>query len=212
MQDITSKKLAELQIVEAEFNLRAIFESSIESFLLLDSSNHVKTFNSRARDYIHMVWGKDLKLGENILDYLDGISGEKFNSHLAQVARGDVVEFDWRFERPCASVYWSHFTLAPVYHQQAVIGTSITERDITDVKNHLKIIENQNRTFSDISWTQSHLVRAPLANIMAITTLLKSICLPDEIDELVENLETSANKLDAVIQRITNLTSSSSLK
>lgn len=212
MQDITSKKLAEIKIGEAEFNLRAIFESSIESFLLLDSCGHVKVFNSRAKDYIQMVWGKNLKLGDNILDYLDGISGEKFKDHLAQVAEGDVVEFDWRFERPCASVYWSHFTLAPVYHEQAVIGTSITERDITEVKKHLKIIENQNQTFSDISWTQSHLVRAPLANIMGIAALLKSSCLPDEIDELVESLEISANKLDAVINRITNMTSGGNLK
>lgn len=206
MQDITKNKTAEIQIKDAEFNLRAIFESSIESFLLLDSFNCIKTFNSRARDYIQMAFGKNLEIGENILSYLDDKSAEKFKDYLSQVATGQVIEYDWRSEKPNASVYWSHFTLAPVYHQGVVIGTSVTERDITEMKKHLETIENQNRTFMDISWTQSHLVRAPVANIMGIAALLKSSSSWNDKDELINHLETSAYKLDEVIKKISVLT------
>lgn len=211
MHDITSKKMAEIKIKEAEFNLRAIFESSIESFLLLDSANCVKAFNSRAKDYIEMASGKELKAGDNILNYLNGKNAEKFNYYLSLVASGQVIEYDWRLETPGASIYWSHFTLAPVYNQQEVIGTSVTERDITDMKKYLETIESQNRTFMDISWTQSHLVRAPLANILGIATLLKSSSLLDH-RELIDHLETSASKLDTVIKRITDLTFPAAVK
>jgi PAS domain S-box-containing protein len=212
MQDITKNKAAEIKIRDAEFNLRAIFESSIESFLLLDSFNCVKAFNGRARDFIQMAWSKDLEIGQNILSYLDYKSAEKFNDYLNQVASGQVIEYDWKSEGENASVYWSHFTLAPVYHQGVVIGTSVTERDITEMKKHLETIENQNRTFMDISWTQSHLVRAPVANIIGIAALLRSNSSCPENDELIDYLEASAVKLDEVVRKITDLTFSGGAK
>lgn len=93
-----------------------------------------------------------------------------------------------------------------------MIGTSVTERDITEMKKHLETIENQNRKFMDISWTQSHLVRAPLANIIGIAALLRSSSSCPEKDELIDHLESSALKLDEVVRKITDLTFSGGAK
>ena len=205
MQDITARKAAELKIKESEFNLRAIFESSIESFVLLDSSHRIKAFNHRAKDYIQMFWGKEPKAGDNLLEYIDSARRKKFSTYLEEVSNGRVVEYDRAYKRNGELTYWSHFTLTPVYYGSAVIGTCIAERNITDLKNYLQTIEKQNRAFIDISWTQSHLVRAPLANIMAITALLKNSPAGDEQDNLLDHLETSTHKLDVVIRKITNL-------
>ncbi len=48
-----------------------------------------------------------------------------------------------------------------------VIATDITER-----QNYIKAIEEQNQRLKEISWIQSHIIRAPLSRIMGLVPLL----------------------------------------
>ncbi len=76
-------------------------------------------------------------------------------------------------------------------------------QDITERTKHIKAIEVQNAKLREIAWTQSHIVRAPLARIMGIVDLFNSNALND--DEMIEYLNyilTSANELDNVIKSI----------
>lgn len=69
--------------------------------------------------------------------------------------------------------------------------------------HHTKKIEKQNEILKEITWIQSHVVRAPLSRIMAITNLLKE---NDNNDEektfLIENMIISSNELDDIIKEI----------
>jgi hypothetical protein len=107
---------------------------------------------------------------------------------LEEVSSGRVIEYERSYKRGNEVTYWSNFTLTPVYHGSAVIDTCIMERNVSDLKKHLETIESQNRAFMDISWTQSHVVRAPLANIMAITALLKNNTSDDDHNDLLDHL------------------------
>nr|WP_249665504.1 PAS domain S-box protein [Mucilaginibacter sp. Bleaf8] len=206
LRDVTAHKLAQIKIKESEFNLRAIFESSIESFVLLDATYHVKAFNSRAKKYLNRFLGQTLKTGDSLLCYLQPHRRETFGRYLRQVSEGEVVEYDRAFDSGDGSKYWSHLTLTPVYHESTVIGVCITERDISERQNHLNTIEKQNKAFTDISWTQSHLVRAPLTNIMSITNMLKNNPSEEDMGALLNYLEDATEKLDQVIRKITALT------
>ncbi len=68
---------------------------------------------------------------------------------------------------------------------------------------HTKKIEKQNEVLKEITWIQSHVVRAPLSRIMAITTLLKE---NDNTEEekafLIDTIIVSSNELDEVIKEI----------
>ena len=76
-------------------------------------------------------------------------------------------------------------------------------QDITDRKNHLIAIENHNRRLKEIAWTQSHVVRAPLAKVMGLVDMLKNYRDDlDNIDELFDNILISANELDSIIRDI----------
>jgi len=76
-------------------------------------------------------------------------------------------------------------------------------QNITDRVNYINAIEQHNMLLSEIAWTQSHNVRAPLANIMALISLLKE---PEHNREtkdlLLSYLEVSADGLDQVIRSI----------
>ncbi|HTN22078.1 MAG TPA: PAS domain-containing protein [Pelobium sp.] len=74
---------------------------------------------------------------------------------------------------------------------------------------HIEIIESQNQKLSEISYIQSHIVRAPLARIMGLVDLLinhpnKS----EEKEEIYQYLTDAAREFDAVITDIINKTRS----
>ena len=68
---------------------------------------------------------------------------------------------------------------------------------------HIKIIESQNKKLKEISYIQSHIVRAPLAKIMGLTDLL--INHPhssEEKEKIYQYINATAIEFDAVIQDI----------
>ncbi len=79
-------------------------------------------------------------------------------------------------------------------------------QDITEVQNYIKTIEEHNDRLKDIAWTQSHIVRAPLARIMGLIDLFKNYPNIDEQAELLDHIITSANELDGIIRKISNKT------
>jgi PAS domain S-box-containing protein len=75
--------------------------------------------------------------------------------------------------------------------------------DVTERLKYIKAIEEQNKRLSEISWMQSHIVRAPLARLMGLVDLMKS---PrenvEEEQKLLEYIRISARELDCVIKEI----------
>lgn len=76
-------------------------------------------------------------------------------------------------------------------------------QDITERVKHTKAIEARNAQLIEIAWTQSHLVRAPLANILALLQLLDD----DRVDRVEKRtmmtyLYNSAVELDTIIKEI----------
>ena len=76
-------------------------------------------------------------------------------------------------------------------------------QDITERKQHLIAIENHNKRLKEIAWTQSHVVRTPLAKVMGLVDLLLNYKNDlENIDELLKNILNSAHELDGIIRQI----------
>ena len=80
-------------------------------------------------------------------------------------------------------------------------------QDITERRKYINAIERSNERLREIAWTQSHVVRAPLARIMGLIDLLKNQRNNlDNIEEIIDNILNSSEELDKVIRKITNKT------
>ena len=77
-------------------------------------------------------------------------------------------------------------------------------QDISNLKNYIRTIENHNARLKEISWTQSHVVRAPLARIMGLIDLLQNHEEIEDRNHLMENIFSSAQELDVIIRKISN--------
>ncbi|WCT11924.1 PAS domain S-box protein [Mucilaginibacter jinjuensis] len=83
--------------------------------------------------------------------------------------------------------------------------------DVTERLNYTRAIEEQNKKLTEISWIQSHVIRAPLAKIMGLIPLILEMKDNDEEKEkLLRFLKLSADELDDVIKNITSITKLSS--
>lgn len=79
--------------------------------------------------------------------------------------------------------------------------------DITERLKYIEAIEERNKKLIEISWIQSHIIRAPLARILGLIPLID--VQPENIEDnekILDSLRISANELDDVISNITDKT------
>jgi len=112
--------------------------------------------------------------------------------HMHLKKNGDIIQVDIQ----------SNFILYKGREAKITVATDVTER-----LNYIKAIEEQNERLREISWIQSHVVRAPLARIMGLIHVIKDM--KDNTEEKETTLDyiiLSANELDEVIKNITSKT------
>ncbi|HQB78864.1 MAG TPA: PAS domain-containing protein, partial [Tenuifilaceae bacterium] len=69
IRDITQQKLAELAIKSSEEKLRAIFDNSIQSFIIINHNYEIEAFNEVAKTTTCNFFGKEITVGKSILDF-----------------------------------------------------------------------------------------------------------------------------------------------
>lgn len=83
----------------------------------------------------------------------------------------------------------------------------LSVEDLTKEIIQIFSIQTQNKKLREIAWTQSHIVRAPLARIMGLVNLLNDdTMLSTNSKELVEMITDSSRELDDIIRDIVNKT------
>lgn len=79
--------------------------------------------------------------------------------------------------------------------------------DISDRNSYLNEIERQNTVLKEIAWTQSHVIRAPLARIMSLIELLEVEHASIYSEKLIlDSLIQSARELDEMVHQINTRT------
>ncbi len=191
------------KVKESEANLRAVFDSTVDGFVLLDPKFKIKLFNSRASEFIRLNGRKqEFRVGQSIFDFVEMTRVTYFRELTCKVSGGEMVDYDRRHRGVNGEVTWVRYTLTPVYDGATVKGICISGRDITVRKLYLKTVEEQNKTFREISWMQSHLVRAPLARIMGLIPLLNASADKKDQAEIINYIALSTTELDEVVRKI----------
>lgn len=79
----------------------------------------------------------------------------------------------------------------------------VAVRDVSEKIMYIDAIETQNKKLREIAWTQSHVVRAPIARLMGIVDLLKENQLDSGEEKLLmQNIFDSAMEINTIITDI----------
>lgn len=207
--DITKRKLHEQEISESNERFKILSKATVEIIIDWDINNN------------KIIWGEGFK---TILGYdINTMNKYLWSQNIHPNDRKRVLvelrealldstkeNFNTEFRFLCANGKVSYMQHRGVFirdeNGKAVraIGAMI---DFTDTLEKMKKIELQNQVLKDIAWTQSHIVRAPLANLMGLIGLMKNNIKTGVSDKiLIGYISDSADKLDNIIRDIVNKT------
>jgi PAS domain S-box-containing protein len=201
--DITVRKKILHALEESERNYSELFHLSplpmylfdMETLMFLDVNDAFIKHYGYSREEILMMNLKEIRPPEEVpklkLRLLDDDRHHMglFN-HLKK--NGEIIKVDIE----------SNIIAYKGKRARLAIATDVTER-----LNYIKAIEEQNERLREISWIQSHLVRAPLARILGLIPLLKDAKTPHrEREKIFDFLTSSANELDEIVKDITRKT------
>ncbi|WP_312363317.1 PAS domain S-box protein [Sphingobacterium sp.] len=124
---------------------------------------------------------------------------------LFHLESGSIKSFEHKIITLSGKLKWVHQEVRLVTDETGkVVKIEGTIQDITASRRAMDQIKKQNDTLREISWLQSHVIRAPLTRIMSLIYLSKELDgggkSPDEIMDLIMD---SAQELDNVIAQIT---------
>lgn len=100
--------------------------------------------------------------------------------------------------------FWLNLSVVPIADDKGCCTHWVfILRDITEQRNHIQAIQEQNIQLKEISWMQSHVIRAPLARMMGFINLINSNR-EEKIEghDLLPYVLASALELDGIIRSI----------
>jgi PAS domain S-box-containing protein len=208
--DITKRKLHEQEISESNERLKTLAKATIEAIIDWDIVNDTVMWG----EGFHTMFGYDLNVYNNtlwssnthpedrekVLDDLHKILGDPTKLHF---------NAEFRFLKANGEVaYVQHKGIFVRDVNGRATRALAAMIDLTEVLSRIHRIEQQNKALEYISYTQSHVVRAPLANLLGLVVILKDNNEQgNDNNETIEHIKNSAEKLDEIIKDIVNKSS-----
>lgn len=211
-KNVTRKKAFELERKQQQELLNRVINNMPMGFQLFNNEGNLMMVNDRFRQYLNLP-EDDSKLSEfNILEdkfmqktglsekYLEAVSGPGFLEFDMEIDF-TLPEFDFDAEEDHA---WFEFTFFKIRDEAGKpTGMVLLSNDITIRKRHEKILLEQNKRFEEYSFTLSHIIRRPVANIISLTSLINEFeCLPEEDKITIRHLHDSSKQLDDIIKNL----------
>jgi len=206
-RDITQQKLDEEALKKSEASLRTIFNNTDMAIVLIDSENKIVQFNTLAESFAEEQYGIVVRKGDSIMNHVSDGRRDHLLSTLAKVKSGEFVNYQMNREVN-GTEKWFDITWAGIKNQNDEdFGYIFTNKDITE-KKKLEIerekitadLIQRNKDLEQFTYIISHNLRAPVANIIGLSSLLNELKnVQHEYVDTIDGIAVSANKLDAVI-------------
>ena len=211
--EITERKNAELERQKYEANLQAIFDSTDIGFILLDNSLLVLSTNSIASQWAKLAFGSNIKEGSSLTS-LTYNTENPIVGMIQQTLLGESIFNDSNFKLEDDSEIWFRTRMNPVRdNENNVIGVCISVIDYTEKKMYALEKERiandlvqRNTDLEQFAYIVSHNLRAPIANILGISSILHSedISIEDR-KQFEQHMFTVVENLDEIVRDLNNI-------
>lgn len=199
--DVTKQRKALKQLEESEARFKDIFNKNMSPMCLLDPETG-RYIDVNPAFELFYGYSKEELLNMCIWDINVSNTKEEIFSSLKSILLGKIKTLDLKHKNSKGEVREIYASFASIVSEGRKIVHEIVI-DVTERNEYFRTVEIQNKALQDIAWTQSHIVRAPLARLMGIVDQLKDVK-PEEMKEWIQMIDSSANELDLIIQKITS--------
>ncbi|MGV3503444.1 MAG: PAS domain S-box protein [Adhaeribacter sp.] len=206
LQDVTEVKLAEMALEQSEQKYRNLFNFSPTPMWVYDAQTlafldvnqaAIRHYGYSKEEFASMTLRdirpkSEIPKMEQVAFSLKGATDTFHGTFQHLTKAGELIEVDIQ----------SSSLLIEGRKARLIIANDISER-----VRYLQAIQTQNARLKEIAWTQSHVVRAPLARMMGFIDLLRQVP-PEQSQEsnILGFIQASARELDAIIRDIVKKT------
>lgn len=209
-------QLAKEEAEKNEQKFRMLFEANLDDINLfyLDKNGPSNFFESNAASETILGYTKEELLNLSIIDIDTQMSKSYYKEKFEKLIKDGFLSFETTIRKKDGEIRNVEVkaNLIELDGKTAVINIY---RDITERIQSLEALVSQNKTLKEIAWIQSHVVRAPLARLMAIIHLLQdnddSSQKDPELEEFLKMIINSAMELDKIIRDISQKTESTKI-
>jgi PAS domain-containing protein len=199
-ENIHQSKIIELENNYLNKILTALYNSSRYSKLMISKDYNVIFFNRVASAFVKREFGVYMERNGNVFNYINDEIRPDFKLFIDQALNGRICETEYLANFPKSGKAWIRLEIYPVYDEnKEVIGVSYNAIDISSRKLDRLTIEDQSKRLKEIAFTQSHIIRKPVANMIGLINLFESENLTEENKFILSKLQESLSELDHVI-------------
>ena len=154
VQSGAEKARAQEALRRSEANLRAIFNTSLQAFVLVDRDGTIQAFNPTAQAWATAILGHGVAEGDRIHEFIpEAASG--FRAALA----GEARSVERRLRTVDGVERWYETTHAPVVDEHGtVIGVCLNARDVSERKQAEQALRESEARYRDLFENASDLV------------------------------------------------------
>lgn len=125
---------SEDRLKASEKNLRHVLASTADIFYVVDKNYRITLINETAEKVLNKAWGKPLKLGDNILDFIPDEKDEPIRKSFERVFAGERIEYELH-QSGGGLAEWYLVNYMPVSDEKGgIIGAYVVTKDITGRK------------------------------------------------------------------------------
>lgn len=203
-RDVTHRIEYEIKLKESIDRFNLVSKATSDAIFDWDVQHDVLYWGEGFRENFGHTPGESLQY----TDWTTKIHPEERESILlahdqCRQNKGKRMETKYRFRCADGSYKVVLQKCSLIYNEKGTLLRMLgSVQNITEIVNHIKAIEAQNALLNEISWTQSHIVRAPLARLIGLLGLLNTEELDPANHEVVTHLHEAAAELDLVTKEI----------
>lgn len=200
-RDITERKTIAEQLVQSERRFKTLVQEGTELIAIFDQEANFTYVSPTSNRTLKM--SPELLVGTNAFEHIHPDDHEKVYAQFLETLEKPLVYINpFRFKNGNGEWKWLETIATNKTEEPTINGIVVNTRDVTDRILHLKEIEKQNKVLREISWNQSHVVRAPVAKLMGLIHVIKEGGLESEERKKILNfIIDSAEEIDSVIKK-----------
>ncbi len=211
-RDITEFVQQEKKLMESLDRYNIVGKATSDTITDYDVQNDVMHYNEGMEFMFGYTRDQISSKGSWWDDKVHPEDAEAVKNQVAQVYKKGHGNLQVKYRFRCADGSYKYI-LDRTYLVTDTLGKPLkmigSMQDITEIHNYIETIERHNEKLKEIAWTQSHIVRAPLARIMGLIDSLENLDELDDQAQLLSHILSSARELDGILRKINSKTDES---
>lgn len=113
-RNISEQKRSEEKLNFSNAELRAVLDSSVQVYFIFNSEKKILDFNKVAAQYVRNMLGKEILIGDDMMNYVIPNYIPKFEEHIRNSLHGELIQFERVLEFSDGRQEYFEFRFIPI--------------------------------------------------------------------------------------------------